>query len=204
MSPSTAQPSVRRRGNTLRIALPEQPEVTWTIEVAWLGGQPHFLHLAYEATDRDRRPVAQQAQTFTVPWQRLVGVWRLEQNLHVDGTPRSEPGNLWEVLQPSEATSLGPKPRQRKDKTPETYHREMVEWSEPIAVVMEAARIGSLPIQQKVAERFGFSVDRAKQVIDIAREFHPHLPKQRRPGDSAPKTPDPTPGRGPIDDRKRK
>lgn len=167
----------------LTVVLPEQPKEAWTYTVHFIGGQPHFLHLAFDASDPARHPVARQAQTFSIPWLRLVGIWRLVFNLHVDGTQREEPGNLWDVLRSAEKLALGPRPRMRRGRSAEDYRREMTEWTEPVAAAMLAAHTAGLPVQKYVAQRFGFSVDRAKQVIETAREFHTYLPKQSRPDD---------------------
>ena len=55
----------------------------------------------------------------------------------------------------------------------------MTAWSEPVAEVMLAAHSAGEPLRQAVADRFGFSDDRAKQVMEIARRYHAYLPKRK-------------------------
>lgn len=181
LGPTSVDVSTDDAGHpVLTVVLPESRSVTWTYTVEWIGGQPHFLRLSFDATDPARHPVAQQAQTFTVPWTRLVGIWRIMFNRHADGTAREEASNLWDVLKSPERLSLGKRPRMKKGKSTEDYHREMVNWTEPVAATILTAYTAAVPVQKYVAERFGFGVDRAKQVIETARQFHPYLPKQPR------------------------
>ncbi len=196
---ATADPRLRSLGSSvtvstdpaasglavLTVVLPESPAFEWTYSVVWVGGQPQFLRLAFGPSDPSRAVIL-PAHSVPIPWLRLVGIWRGFFNLHVDGTPRDEPGNLWDVLKSEEKLSLGKRPRLTKKTNIEDYSREMIEWTEPVAAAVLAAHTAVAPIQKYVAKRFGFSVDRAKQVIETAREYHPYLPKQSRPGDPKP------------------
>ncbi|MGA8247848.1 MAG: hypothetical protein WB797_13175 [Nocardioides sp.] len=169
----------------LRLALPDYPDVMWTVVVHVIDGQARITELGYAPARADVDPaiVALDHQRLsTFPLRRLAGIAARFHNLGPDGNPRDEPLDLWELLV-DRPLPRRPDPRAHRFRAdPNEYVREMTDWSAPIADIVRTAAAQLRPIQASLADAYGVGIRRAEQLIEIAREYH-DLPKQRRNAD---------------------
>ena len=110
-APEDLRASVEDGLEVLQFALPERPEVTWSISAMFIDGEPYFRRIEYRATD-PQHPVAMSPEG-GIPWARLIGVWCVFHNRRPDGEPYSKPIDLWDAG-PVRPTPCRGRPSRRK------------------------------------------------------------------------------------------